>query len=102
VQETWFETEIEVLGQALKLSPMAGWIYIRSAAERGMYIATPDWHSPGGRRHFIRPGRYWRASGRMADLVVGKKFEGVPPGEGKLYLRIEASPGAWCPAAATA
>jgi hypothetical protein len=92
-QEHWLETNIEVIGNMLEIRAEGKVDLYPLGGERGMYMATPDGARPGG-----RPTRY--PSGALLGKVgasgktflVGSHYQGIPDGEGKLFLKIEASP----------
>jgi len=92
-QESWLETDIEVIGNMLEIRADGKIDLYPLGGERGMYLATPDGVRPGG-----RPTRYPSGAlmGRVGThgkpFLAGSHYQGVPEGEGKLYLRIEASP----------
>jgi hypothetical protein len=61
--------------------------------ERGTHVTTAEGARPGGRP---TPHPSGALIGRLGpngrEFVIGTKYEGVPPGEGSLFLRIESSP----------
>ena len=92
-QDVWFETDVETTGQALEITAEGRVDLYPLGGERGMYVATPDGVRPGGQATAHPSGALLgRVGAGGRPFVIGKKFEGVLPGEGKLYLRIEASP----------
>ncbi|MFL5339319.1 MAG: hypothetical protein ACJ8F7_04050 [Gemmataceae bacterium] len=93
VQESWCETDVEASGQVLNIVAEGRIDLYPFGGERGMYPATPDGSRPGGQPTVHPSGALLGKIGAAGrPFVVGTRFIGVPPGEGKLYLRIEASP----------
>ena len=93
VQEVWCETDVEANGQVLNIVAEGRIDLYPFGGERGMYLATPDGSRPGGQPTVHPSGALLGKIGAAGrPFVVGTRFIGVPPGEGKLYLRIEASP----------
>lgn len=94
VKEEWFDTGIE-LGADVDLEINAsGTVDLYPiGGEMGMYLT-----SPAGSMQWSRGGPYPNGAllGRVGEtgkvFVVGQKFDGTTTGEGKLYLRIVASP----------
>jgi hypothetical protein len=92
-QESWLETEMELSGQSLEIRADGKVDLYPLGGERGFYIATPDGARPGGRPTLFPSGALLGKIGKDGKVfLVGSKYDGVPPGEGKLYLRLEASP----------
>jgi hypothetical protein len=91
--ENWLETELELSGQSLEVRADGKVDLYPLGGERGFYMATPDGSRPGGRPTIFPSGALLGKIGKDGKVfLVGSKFDGVPPGEGKLYLRLEASP----------
>jgi hypothetical protein len=112
--ETWLETGIELrAGAGLQVSA-AGTVDLRpTAGDAGTYVVSPDGlmrgprggggFAPGGGRAAAAGGRAGGPGlspgallGRVGEhgkvFVIGSRYEGTTTDEGKLFLRIVASP----------
>src|SRR5207253_3152329 len=84
-QENWFETDVEVIGQTLEIVADGRVDLYPFGGERGMYIATPDGARPGGQPTPHPSGALLAKVGPNGrTFLVGRRFDGALPGEGKL------------------
>jgi hypothetical protein len=91
--ENWLETELEIAGNLVEIRAEGKVDLYPLGGERGLYQATPDGSRPGGRATRYPSGALLGKLGQNGStFVIGSKYQGIPPGEGKLHLRLEASP----------
>ena len=74
-QEVWFETDVDVNGQALEIVADGQVDLYPVGGERGMYIATPDGLRPGGQATTHPSGALLAKVGPSGrPFVVGKQL----------------------------
>jgi hypothetical protein len=94
----WFDTGLELSGGSLSIRASGQVDLYPYGGERGAYLASPDGARPGGRpTPFPSGALLGRLGANGREFVIGAKFDGTPPGAGRLYLRLEASPWAVVP-----
>jgi hypothetical protein len=94
-QETWMDSGIEVNGDKVQITA-SGSVDLMPQ-NPGQIMAGPDGNRQNGNFRnggvrFGAPGALVAKIGNGQPFLVGAKYEGSPAGDGKLMLRIEASP----------
>jgi hypothetical protein len=85
----WLDTRYNVTADAKLVIAATGEVDLYGNQQPGQYISGPDGNRNVGRFGTHMPGTLLGRIGEDgAIFIVGKRYEGAAPQEGKLYLRI--------------